>query len=179
MGALVEGIIQGRETGAAVLRWCWLAALGLAAAGMVAAAAEPPALSLTLSQALHTALDQNPDVQRSLLAVAQSQEDRRTAAAALMPALEADATGQRARVNLDTELGTATPGGPDVVGPYNWGIVGFQASMPLLDLSLWSRWKAARHDVATAEARAREVREGDHRPRGGPVPAGPARRARR
>ncbi len=160
VGALVEGIIQGRETGAAVLRWCWLAVLGLAAAGMVAAAAEPPALSLTLSQALHTALDQNPDVQRSLLAVAQSQEDRRTAAAALMPALEADATGQRTRVNLDTELGTATPGGPDVVGPYNWGIVGFQATMPLLDLSLWSRWKAARHDVATAEARAREVREG-------------------
>ena len=156
VGALVEAIIQGRETGAAALRWCWLAALGLAAAGLVAAAAEPPPISLTLAQALHTALEQNPDVQRSLLAVAQSQEDRRTAAAALMPAVEADATGQRLKVNLDTELGS--PLG-EVAGPYNWGTAYVQATVPVLDLSLWSRWKASKHGVATAEARAREARE--------------------
>jgi len=138
------------------------AVLALAAAGVAAgmlSAAESPALSLTLAQALRTALEQNPEVHRALLAVAQSQEDRRTAAAALMPAVEADAQGQRARINLDTELGSATPGGPMIAGPYSWGIANIQASVPLLDLSLWSRWKAARHEQRTAEARARETRE--------------------
>jgi hypothetical protein len=86
VGPLVDAILlgpgagPGGQTGAAPLRWCWLAALGLAAAGVVAAGAEPPGpglalppipalaplpaapasgpvLSLTLSQALRTALD--------------------------------------------------------------------------------------------------------------------------
>jgi outer membrane protein TolC len=132
--------------------------LCLGAAGVLAGA-EPPPLSLTLAQALRTALEQNPDVHRSLLAIAQSQEDRRSAAAALKPAVQADAQGQRLRINLDTELGTATPGGPEIAGPYTWGIAEVQASVPVFDLSLWSRWKAAGHEEATAEARAKEVRE--------------------
>jgi outer membrane protein TolC/ABC-type transporter Mla MlaB component len=155
---LVEGIIQGRETGAARPRWCALAALGLALAGTLAAA-DPPPLSLTLGQALRTALDQNSDVQRSLLAIAQSQEDRRTAAAALMPSVEAGAQGTRLRYNLDTQLGTPTAGGPDVIGPFSWGTIAIQASVPVLDLSLWDRWKAARHGQRAAEAQARETRE--------------------
>jgi outer membrane protein TolC len=169
VGPLVDAIVRGRETGAAPLRWCWMAAIGLAAAGVVAAAAEPaapalppappPALSLTLNQALHTALAQNPEIHRSLLAIAQSQAERRVAASSLMPAVEADAMGQRARMNLDTELGSANPAFPMIAGPYNWGIVNVQASMPLLDLSLWSRWKAARHGEQSAQAKAREVRE--------------------
>ena len=164
VGPLVDAIVQGRETGAAPLRWCWMAALGLAAAGMVAASAEippllPPVLTLTLNQALQTALAQNPEIHRSLLAIAQSQEDSRVAASSLKPALEADAMGQRTRMNLDTELGSATPGGPMIAGPYNWGIANIQGSVPLFDLSLWSRWKAARHGEATAKAKARETRE--------------------
>ena len=160
VGPLVESIVRGRETGAAPLRWCWMTALGLAAAGMVAAAAEPaPALPLTLNQALQTALAQNPEVHRSLLAIAQSQDDRRTAASALMPSLEADAMGQRARMNLDTELGTATPGGPLIAGPYNWGIANIQASVPLFDLSLWNRWQASKHGEQSARAKAAETRE--------------------
>lgn len=155
---LVEGIIQGRETGAARPGWCVMAALGLAAAGMLAAA-EPAPLSLTLGQALHTALEQNSDVQRSLLAIAQSQDDRRTAAAALMPTVDAGAQGTRIRYNLDTQLGSPTPGGPAVAGPYSWGTLAIQATVPVLDLSLWDRWKAARHGQRTAEAQARETRE--------------------
>jgi outer membrane protein TolC len=158
VGKLVEGIIQGRETGAALPRWCALAALGLAVAGTLAAA-EPPPLSLTLGQALRTALAQNSDVQRSLLAVAQSQEDRRAAASALMPTLEAGAQGTRLRYNLDTQLGSPSPGGPDMIGPFSWGTIAVQASVPVLDLSLWDRWKAARHGQRTAEAQARETRE--------------------
>jgi outer membrane protein TolC/ABC-type transporter Mla MlaB component len=158
VGALVEGIIQGRETGTAVLRWCWLAVLGLAAAGLVAAAAEPPALSLTLSQALRTALDQNAEVHRSLLAIAQSQEERRVASSSLMPALEADAQGQRTRPNLDVAFGSPVPAYLNIP-VYNWGAVGVQASMPLFDLTLWDRWKASESGELSARAQARQVRE--------------------
>ena len=157
VGPLVESIVAGHERGAAPLRWCWMAALGLAAAGAVAAAAEP--LPLSLDQAVHTALVQNAEVHRSLLAIAQSQEDRKLAAGELMPTLTAAADGVRTRENLDTFLGTPTPGGPLVAGPYNYGTVDLQASVPLLDLTLWSRWRASTHGEQTAQARARETRE--------------------
>jgi outer membrane protein TolC len=166
VGPLVDSIIQGRETGAAPLRWCWMAALGLAAAGVVAAAGETPApapvpvpaLSLTLNQALRTALDQNPEIHRSLLAIAQSQENRREAASSLMPSLEADATGQRTRPNLDVAFGSPVPAYLNIP-VYNWGFVGIEASVPLFDLSLWNRWKAAKSGEQTAQTKAREVRE--------------------
>jgi len=155
VGPLVDAINAGRETGAARLRWCWMVVL-LALAGAGAAA---QTLSLTLGQALQTALAQNPEIHRSLLAIAQSQEERRSAAASLMPSLDAGVMGQRTRVNLDTFLGKPTPGGPTVTGPYNWGSASIQASVPLFDLSLWSRWKAAGHGEQSARARAAETRE--------------------
>ena len=166
VGPLVDAINQGRQTGSAPLRWCWMAALGLAAAGVVAAAGETPApapvpvpaLSLTLNQALRTALDQNPEIHRSLLAIAQSQENRREAASSLMPSLEADATGQRTRPNLDVAFGSPVPAYLNIP-VYNWGFVGIEASVPLFDLSLWNRWKAAKSGEQTAQTKAREVRE--------------------
>ena len=160
VGPLVDSIIQGRETGAAPLRWCWMAALGLAAAGETPAPAPVPvpALSLTLNQALRTALDQNPEIHRSLLAIAQSQENRREAASSLMPSLEADATGQRTRPNLDVAFGSPVPAYLNIP-VYNWGFVGIEASVPLFDLSLWNRWKAAKSGEQTAQTKAREVRE--------------------
>jgi len=155
VGPLVDSIVQGRETGAAALRWCWMAALGLAAAGLIAA---EPTLSLTLNQALRTALDQNPEIHRSLLAIAQSQENRREAASSLMPSLEADASGQRTRPNLDVAFGSPVPAYLNIP-VYNWGFVGVQASVPLFDLSLWDHWKAAKSGERTAQTKAREVRE--------------------
>ncbi|MDR3672180.1 MAG: TolC family protein [Holophaga sp.] len=157
VGPLVESILQGRETGAALLRWCWMVALGMAAATMATADPAPP-LSLTLNQALQTALAQNPEIHRSLLEIAQSQEDRRTAASSLLPSVEADANGQRLKPNLDTSFGSPNPAYLHIP-PYNWGIVDVQASMPLFDLSLWERWKAAKSGEQTAKAKAREARE--------------------
>jgi outer membrane protein TolC len=157
VGPIIEAILSGAETGSAPLRFCWMAALGLAAAGALAAADAP--VNLTLNQALQTALAQNPDVHQSLLAIAQSQEDRRVAASAFMPAVEATAMGQRSRLNMDTLLGAPSPGGTYIVGPYNYGLAGLQASVPLFDLSLWNRWKAARHGEQSAKAKARAQRE--------------------
>jgi ABC-type transporter Mla MlaB component len=163
VGPMVQAIQNGREAGWSPLRWCWMTALGMAAAAAAAAAPDPgpaPApLSLTLPQAVRLGLDQNPDVHQALLAIAHSQEERRGAASALMPAVEASATGNRYKLNLDTLIGTATPGGPHVAGPYTYGSIGVQASAPLLDLSLWQRWKAAKDGELSAQARAKAQKD--------------------
>lgn len=158
VGPLVQEILNGGRTGGS-LRGCWLAALGLAAGILAAAGPEPAPRAFTLAQALETALAQNPDLQQSLLAIAQSQEDRRIAAAGLLPTVEATALGQRNRINLDTFLGTPSPGGPLIAGPYNYGSAGLQANFPLFDLSLWNRWKASRNGEQSAKAKARAMRE--------------------
>jgi len=159
VGPIVQAILKGGETGAAPLRWCWLAAVGLAAAGTLAAAEpQPPALALSLNQAIHTALDQNPDVHKSILALAQSQEDRRTAASAFMPTLNAAASMTRTKQNLDALLGAPEPGYLSV-GPFDNGGMGVEFSVPLFDLSLWKRWRAAQHGEDGARARAHATRE--------------------
>jgi outer membrane protein TolC len=160
VGPLVQSIIHPRQTGAAPLRWCWLAALGLAAGGTLAAAAEAPApLPLTLNQAIQTALAQNSEVHRAVLAIAQSQEDRKAAAGALLPSVEGVAQGVRAKANEDQELLSVTAGRPTMLGPANWGAAGIQASVPLFDLGLWDRWKAAEKGELSAQAQARQTRE--------------------
>jgi outer membrane protein TolC len=116
-------------------------------------------VSLTLAQAIRTALAQNPHVQQSLLAIAESGEDRRSAAAALMPSVAAQATGQRAKNNLDTFIGVPTPGGPQVVGPFNWSQAGLEAQVSLFDLSLWKKWRASQHAETSMRAQGRAVRE--------------------
>ena len=118
-----------------------------------------PAVPLTLAQALRRALDQNPRVHQSLLAIAESGDDRRTAAAALMPSVAAQAFGQRAKNNLDAFIGIPTPHSPEVVGPFNWGQVGVEAQVSLFDLSLWKKWRASQHNEASARAQGRAVRE--------------------
>ncbi|MBL0314061.1 MAG: TolC family protein [Holophagaceae bacterium] len=116
-------------------------------------------VQLTLQQALRTALGQNPRVQQSLLALAESGDDRRAAEAALMPSVTAQAFGQRAKNNLDAFIGIPTPHGPEIVGPFNWGQLGVEARVALFDLSLWKKWRASQHAEASARAQGRAVRE--------------------
>lgn len=123
------------------------------------AATSYPTVQLTLAQALRAALDQNPRVHQSLLAIAESGDDRRAAAAALMPQVAAQAYGQRAKNNLDAFIGMPTPGGPEVVGPFNWGQMGVEAQVSLFDLSLWKKWRASRHAEDATRAQGRAVRE--------------------
>jgi outer membrane protein TolC len=116
-------------------------------------------VQLTLTQALRRALDQNPRVHQSLLAIAESGDDRQAATAALMPTVAAQAFGQRARNNLDAFIGIPTPNGPQMVGPFNWGQAGVEARISLFDLSLWKRWRASQQAEASARAQGRTVRE--------------------
>jgi outer membrane protein len=140
------------------------ALIGLLACGGTSVYAAPePALRLTLRQAIERALDQNPQVRRSLLAVAQSQSDTRAARAALLPTVDAMATMQRTKTNMDTFMGgQVSPMAPipEVVGPFNWGQIGVEARATLFDLSVWDRWRAARQGETAAQAQARSTREG-------------------
>ncbi|MBI1753993.1 MAG: TolC family protein [Acidobacteria bacterium] len=123
----------------------------------------PPApvrtVSLSLAQALRTALDQSPRVQQSLLAIAESGDERRSAAAALMPTVAAEALGQRNKYNLEAQMGMSVPGFPKEVGPYNWSRTGLEAQVSLFDLSLWKKWRASQHGEDSARAQGRAVRE--------------------
>jgi len=121
--------------------------------------AEAPRLRLTLQAALKTALDQNPRVHQSLLALASSGEDRKMAAAALLPEVSAQAIGQRNKYNLDGLLGTPEPGGPVLVGPYTWGQANLEVRATLFDMSTYKRWKASQHAERSAQAQTRVVRE--------------------
>jgi outer membrane protein TolC len=114
---------------------------------------------MTLAQAIRTALDQNPRVHQSLLTIAESGDDRRSAAAALMPTVAAQAYGQRNKYNLEAQMGMTVPGFPSVVGPYNWSQVGLEAQVSLFDLSLWKKWRASQHAEDSARAQGRAVRE--------------------
>jgi outer membrane protein TolC len=137
-------------------------AVGLVAAqppAPTAALAEPRSVSLSLAQAIRTALDQSPRVHQSLLTLAESGDDRRSAAAALMPSLGAQALGQRSKYDLDALMGMPQPRGPQVVGPFSWNQVGVEAQVPIFDLSLWKRWRASQHGEVAAQAQNRAVRE--------------------
>jgi len=123
------------------------------------ATASAPAVQLTLAQAIRTALNQNPRVQQALLAIAESGDDRRSAAAALMPTVAAEALGQRNKYNLEAQMGMSVPGFPKEVGPYNWTRAGLGAQVSLFDLSLWRRWRASQHAEASVQAQGRAVRE--------------------
>lgn len=130
--------------------------------GMPLASRAPVPLRLTLREALHRALEQNPQVHQSLLNLALSQEDTRMARSAMLPTLDAAAFGQRNKVNFDTFMGGPVPGAPvpDVVGPYSWGQLGIEGRATLFDLSLWNRWRAAKAGEHAAQAQMRTMREG-------------------
>lgn len=153
---IVKGITG--QSGFARPRLLSTLALGaLLAAASAAQAAEP--MKLSLKEALRIALKQSPQVQLAELDQAKAQEDARAARGGILPSLNATAQGTRTKQNLDAFLGIPSPGGPNVVGPFNAGSLGVSAEVPLLDLSLWHRWKAAKADAAAAQAQAMNIRE--------------------
>ena len=123
------------------------------------ATTQSPVVPLTLAQAIHVALAQNPRIQQSLLTLAESGDDRRSAAAALMPTVAAQAFAQRNKYNLDALMGMPQPHGPEAVGPFNWSQVGLEAQVSLFDLTLWKKWRASQHSEDSARAQGRAVRE--------------------
>jgi outer membrane protein len=122
------------------------------------AQAKPP-LKLTLHEAVQLALKQNPQVQIANLNLAQSEEDRVGARAALLPQIGIEAYDKVQRFNLDAFIGHSFPGSPQHAGPFQTFQAGPGFTMPLLDLTLWRRLQAARYGVSAMSAQEMGVRE--------------------
>ncbi len=113
--------------------------------------ANPPTevLRLTLDQAVGLALKQNTTAQIAILTAAQSVQDQNTARAALLPKADLNVNDSVQRLNLQAFLGRKIPGFPQHGGPFQVFQAGPSFGMPILDLTLFQRYRAAR-DIANA-----------------------------
>ncbi|HEV2691197.1 MAG TPA: TolC family protein, partial [Bryobacteraceae bacterium] len=131
----------------------------LALASFVRGAADPPALRLTLRDAVQMALKQNPQVQIANLNIAESQENQTIARSGLLPQVNLEGSESVHRNNLAAAFGRTIPQFPGHVGPF-WVVQGGPAgSMPLFDLTAWRRWQASKENVTGTRAQELTVRE--------------------
>ncbi len=138
-----------------ILTTCVLALLAIG----TAKAAEPPALKLTLREAVQMALKQNPLIQIANLNIAESQENQTIARSALLPQINFSASESVHRINLAAAFGKNIPQFPGHVGPF-WLIQGGPSgSMPIFDLTAFRRWQASKEDVNGSRAQELTVRE--------------------
>ncbi len=148
-----EGIGHGLARALALL---WLP---IALVGVNLRAADQPALRLTLRDAVQIALKQNPQVQIANLNLAESEQDRNLARAALLPQMELQTFDKVQRFNLEAFIGKTLPGSSQHAGPFETFQIGPTLSFPLLDLRLWRKYQASSHLVRAGEAQERSVRE--------------------
>jgi outer membrane protein len=119
----------------------------------------PPAIRLTLRDAVMLALQTNPQVAIANLNRAESQESRNIARAALLPSVSFDAAENVVRGNTATLFGGNVQGFPGHYGPFWYIQAGPGFSAPLFDQTLWQRWRASKEDVSASAAQQTTARE--------------------
>jgi outer membrane protein TolC len=125
--------------------------------GSLAAAAP---VDLTLGEALRAALERNPALQRQVLEQVRREAESQEAHGALLPSLQAQASQVRHSLNYETFTGEpVSPGVPVVLGPFTLRSFGLSAQAPLLDLSLWRRWRGSKALAESSKAEAEQARE--------------------
>lgn len=122
-------------------------------------AQQTPATQLTLKQAVDLALKQNPEVQISVLNLAESQQDRDLARAGLLPQADMRVAEQAERVNLQALFGRPFPGLPQHIGPFGIFEAGPGFSVPVFDLTAFRRWQAASHETRASGQDVQNIRE--------------------
>ncbi len=159
-GPMTEAIVSG-ITGKSkcILRGAALPVMLLMMAAVFAKAAEPPALRLTLRDAVQMALKQNPQVQVANLNVAVSQESQVVARSALLPQANLAVSEAVQRENLEAFLGMKVAGFPEHSGPFWIFQGGSNGSAPLLDLAAWHRWRESKENITGTRAQELTVRE--------------------
>jgi outer membrane protein len=131
------------------------------AANALPATAPGQVLRLTLDQAVALAVKQNTTAQIAVLTAAQSEQDKNVALAALLPEANLSVKDQVERVNLKAQFGgkNVFPGFPQHVGPYQVFSAGPTFGGPVLDLTLWQRYQAARNTANSSRATSLSTRE--------------------
>jgi outer membrane protein len=170
-GAESEKLMQkeGRQKKCPIIFWLFLAGLLFPAAVVHAddntvsqagvASQQPALIRLTLDRAVALALKQNPQVQISVLTAAQSEQDRTAARAALLPQATLGVTDDVVRFNVETQFGSRIPGFAQHIGPFQQFNTGPSFETPILDLTLWRRYQAAREQSSAARAQNLSTRE--------------------
>jgi len=159
-GPMTDSIVA-EITGKSAGSWrnIWMQSLLIMLIAFSAKAADPPALKLTLTDAVQMALRQNPQVQVANLNIAQSQENQTIARAGLLPQVNFGVSERVERANLQSLFGSAVPGFPGHIGPF-WVVqAGPSGSIPIFDLTLWRRWQASRESVRGSQADQLTIRE--------------------
>jgi outer membrane protein TolC len=116
-------------------------------------------VQLTLHDSVALALKQNPQVQIGVLEAAQTKQDQNIARADLLPQAQLNVSDAVVRSNLETAFGRPFPGFAEHLGPFQIFNAGTQGIAPILDLSAWARWHAARENTSAAHAGEQSIRE--------------------
>lgn len=138
-------------------RWKVLILATALGGGSLMAGAAPR--ELDLGSALREALARNPRLQRQLLEEVRREAESQEARSGLLPSLQAQASEVRHSFNFETFTGEPVAVGEPVVGPFSIRTFGLHAQVPLLDLSLWRRWRGARALAEGAKAETGQARE--------------------
>lgn len=125
----------------------------------LAQAQQRSAIRLTLHEAVALALKQNPQVQIGVLQTAESRQDQSIARSNLLPQAQLNTSIAVVRANLETNFGKPIANLPLHLGPFEVFTAGPQFNVPVLDLTLWSRWQASKENVSAARAEQRSIRE--------------------
>jgi len=116
-------------------------------------------LRLSLDQAVNLALKQNPTEQIAILNAAESTQDQNIARAALLPQASLAVTDSAQRINVEAFFGKRIPGFPQHAGPFQIFSAGPTFSAPIIDLTLYRRFQAARERANAAKADSLSTRE--------------------
>src|SRR5258707_10210734 len=128
-----------------------------AAASPTQVAGEP--LTLTLDKAVSLALKQNPTAQIAVLQAAEAVQDKNIARAGLLPQVDLQTYDAVRRSNIEAQLGISIPGFPQHIGPINVFNSGPTFGGPVLDLTLWNRYRSARDLANASKATSLSTRE--------------------
>jgi outer membrane protein len=114
--------------------------------------ADGESLSLTMHEAVKLALRQNPRLLESRLQALESKQTANVARAALLPKAALGVEEQAERLNLATAFGQEAP--PYSVGPYSNVQLGATFDVPVVAVSAWRSYQAAKQRQQSSQFQA-------------------------
>jgi outer membrane protein len=121
--------------------------------------AAPATLKLTLHDAVTMALRQNPQVQIGDIDLAESEQNVNISRSALLPQASLSVDDRAVRSNIEANFGRPFPNFPEHIGPFQVFDAATVFSVPILDLTLWQQWRAARFQERASGDDSMSVRE--------------------
>lgn len=112
-----------------------------------------------MHDAVVMALKQNPQTVIAALDAKSRAQDQILARAALLPETHLAISEARQRENLEALFGSPFPGLPQHIGPFEVFAAGPQFNIPIVNLSNWRTYQAAKEDTTAAKRQEQTSRE--------------------